>query len=107
MRYIGNLAMLFFTASISAQTYSGALKYGKSSLDYNISLVERDHHISALFSSVEMNAYEIPCQNTSFKNDSLKFYVVSDYYTYEYKFGKNNENFDGHLKFIRMKMSNY
>lgn len=98
MRYIGNLAMLFFTASISAQTYSGALKYGKSSLDYNISLVERDHHISALFSSVEMNAYEIPCQNTSFKNDSLKFYVVSDYYTYEYKFGKNNENFDGHLK---------
>jgi cephalosporin-C deacetylase-like acetyl esterase len=44
-----------------------------------------------------MNDYEIPCQNTTFKNDSLNFYVVSDYYTYEYQYIKQNESFNGNL----------
>ena len=44
-----------------------------------------------------MNAYEIPCQNTILKKDTLKFYVVSDYYTYEYQYIKQNENFKGNL----------
>ncbi len=44
-----------------------------------------------------MNAYEIPCQNTTLEKDSLKFYVISDYYTYEYKYIKQNNNFKGHL----------
>ena len=54
--------------------------------------------IKAFFTSIDMNAYEIPCQNTTFKTDTLKFYVVSDYYTYEYQYTGQKENFKGYLK---------
>ena len=52
----------------------------------------------SFLSSIDMNAYEIPCQNTAIKNDSLYFYVISDYYTYAYQFKKQNENYNGSLK---------
>ena len=32
------------------------------------------------------------------EKDTLKFYVVSDYYTYEYQYTRQNENFKGNLK---------
>ncbi|MCG2459573.1 prolyl oligopeptidase family serine peptidase [Flavobacteriaceae bacterium F89] len=98
MKYPEIFAMFLFTVSISAQSYLGTLNYGKSTINYKIKLTKIDNHTNALFSSVEMNAYEIPCRNSSLQQDSLKFYVVSDYYTYEYKYIKQNENFKGLLK---------
>lgn len=90
--------MFFFTVTLSAQSFLGTIDYGKSSINYKIKLAKIDNHTSAFFSSVEMNAYEIPCQNATFEKDSLKFYVVSDYYTYEYTYIKQSEYFKGRLK---------
>ena len=98
MKYIGILVMFFFTVTLSAQSFLGTIDYGKSSINYKIKLAKIDNHTSAFFSSVEMNAYEIPCQNATFEKDSLKFYVVSDYYTYEYTYIKQSEYFKGRLK---------
>ncbi|MCB0653874.1 MAG: hypothetical protein KDC85_21530 [Saprospiraceae bacterium] len=61
-------------------------------------LKEMEGQTKAFFTSIDMNAYEIPCQNTRLKKDTLEFYVVSDYYTYEYRYIKRNENFKGNLK---------
>jgi len=98
MKCIGILVSVFYTVTISAQSFSGTFDYGKSSINYKIKLTKMDNKTGAFFSSVEMNAYEIPCQNTSFENDTLKFYVVSDYYTYAFAYIKQNENFNGRLK---------
>jgi len=98
MKYFNILAVLFFTVTLSAQSFLGTIDYGKSSINYKINLTKTGNHTNAFFSSIEMNAYEIPCQNTTFQKDSLAFYVVSDYYTYEYKYIKRNEKFKGHLK---------
>jgi uncharacterized protein len=97
MKYFGILSMLFFTITLNAQSFLGSIFYGKSTFNYKINLTEIEGETKAFFSSIEMNAYEIPCQNTSFKKDSLNFYVVSDYYTYEYKYSKHNNNFKGNL----------
>ena len=98
MKYFGILAVLFFTVTLNAQFFLGSIDYGKSSLNYKIKLVEKEGQTRTYFSSVVMNAYEIPCQRTTLEKDSLKFYVVSDYYTYEYKYFKQNNNFKGHLR---------
>jgi len=98
MKYFEILVMLFFTVTLSAQSLLGTIDYGKSSINYKINLTKTDNHTNAFFSSVEMNAYEIPCQNTTFEKDSLAFYVVSDYYTYEYKYTKQNKKYKGLLK---------
>lgn len=100
MRYILFLTIiqLFSYGELIAQTYSGIIHYGKSTIDYQVKLKETEDQTKAFFTSIDMNAYEIPCQNTTFKKDTLKFYVVSDYYTYEYQYIKQNENFKGNLK---------
>ncbi len=99
MRYliITTITAICFFGKLFAQSYSGTIYYGKSSIKYQIKLKEIDNQINTFFSSIEMNAYEIPCQNTTLEKDSLKFYVISDYYTYEYKYIKQNNNFKGHL----------
>jgi dipeptidyl aminopeptidase/acylaminoacyl peptidase len=97
MKYFGILSILFFTVTLNAQSFLGSISYGKSTFNYKINLTEIGGQTKALFSSLEMNAYEIPCQNTTFEKDSLAFYVVSDYYTYEYNYIKLYNNFKGHL----------
>lgn len=99
MRYILFLSIfqLFFFGDLTAQTWSGTIHYGKSTIDYQVKLEEAENQTNAFFTSIDMNAYEIPCQNTSLKPDTLKFYVVSDYYTYEFQYIKQNENFNGNL----------
>lgn len=100
MRHIllSTIIPLFSFGELIAQTYSGTVPYGKSTIDYQVELKETENKTKAFFTSINMNAYEIPCQNTTLKNDTLKFYVVSDYYTYEYQYLKQNENFKGTLK---------
>ncbi|MBK9733439.1 MAG: hypothetical protein IPO92_00145 [Saprospiraceae bacterium] len=44
-----------------------------------------------------MNAYQIPALNVNLSNDSLNFYIVSDLYTYEYKFKKLEDGLNGKL----------
>ncbi|MCM4151712.1 alpha/beta hydrolase [Arenibacter sp. N53] len=97
MKHFIILPILFFTTTLIAQSFSGGIQYGKSSLNYKIRLVEMEGKTEAYFSSLAMNAYEIPCQKTTFKKDSLKFYVVSDHYTYEYNYLKTNNNLKGNL----------
>jgi len=98
MKYFGILALVFFTVTLQAQSFTGSIDYGNTSFSYQIKLTETENQARAFFSSMEMNAYEIPCQNTIFHNDSLTFYVISDYYTYEYKFVQHSMNFKGQLK---------
>ena len=98
MKYFGILAVIFFTVTLQAQSFIGSITYGKTTFNYQIKLVETEGQTKAFFSSLEMNAYEIPCQNTTFEKDSLKFQVISDYYTYEYKFLKQSKNFKGQLR---------
>lgn len=99
MRYliITTITAICFFGKLFAQSYSGTIYYGKSSIKYHIKLKDIDNQINTFFTSIEMNAYEIPCLNTTLEKDSLKFYVISDYYTYEYKYIKQNNNFKGHL----------
>ncbi len=100
MKYIFLLTIvqLFSFGELVAQTWSGTLQYGKSMIEYQVNLKETEGKTKAFFTSINMNAYEIPCQNTTLRKDTLKFYVISDYYTYEYLFLKLNENFKGNLK---------
>ena len=88
----------FFLIELKAQTWSGTIHYGESTIDYQVKLKETEGQTKVFFTSINMNAFEIPCQHTSLTRDSLKFYVVSDFYTYEYLFIKQNENFKGTLK---------
>ena len=99
MRFLIILTILYISISekLIAQSYSGTIVNGKSSLHYRVKLVDIEDQKEAFFSSVEMNAYEIPCQNTTFDKDSLKFYLVSDYYTYEYKYSQKSNNYKGQL----------
>ena len=92
------LILAFPSAKAIAQTWSGAINYGKTSFTYQIKLTKTEGQTTAFFSSIEMNAYEIPCQKTTLQNDSLHFYVISDYYTYEYQYIKQRESFKGNLK---------
>lgn len=100
MRYILLIAILQLASfgELIAQTLSGTIHYGKSTIEYQVKLKETDNQTKAFFTSIDMNAYEIPCQNTALKKDTLKFYVVSDYYTYEYLYIKKNESYNGNLK---------
>ncbi|WP_158531167.1 alpha/beta hydrolase family protein [Algoriphagus chordae] len=92
------LIFALLAVKVNAQTWSGTIVYGKNSFGYLIKLGETEGQTTASFSSIEMNAYEIPCQNTTLNKDSLHFYVVSDYYTYEYQYIKQEERFRGDLK---------
>ena len=100
MRHLIVLTILLIGCfgKLFAQTYSGSIDHGSSSIKYQIKLIETEKQTSAFFSSTEMNADEIPCHNTTLRNDSLSFYVVSDYYTYEYQYTRRNGNFKGNLK---------
>ncbi|MCK0192492.1 alpha/beta hydrolase [Arenibacter sp. F20364] len=95
---VGKLLILFSFGELIAQTWSGTIQYDKPTIDYQVKLVESENQTNAFFTSIDMNAYEIPCQQTILKNDTLKFYVVSDYYTYEYQFVKQDKKFKGNLK---------
>ncbi len=99
MRHISFMTLLALCSlgKMIAQNYSGNIYFGKSTIDYQVKLVERENQTNAFFTSIGMNAYEIPCQNTTLEKDTLKFYVVSDYYTYEYQYVKIYENFKGSL----------
>jgi esterase/lipase len=90
--------IICFSGKLFAQSFSGSIDYGKTSIEYQIKLTEIDKQVKVFFSSMDMNAYEIPCQFASLKNDSLQFYVVSDYYTYEYLYIKQNGSYRGNLK---------
>lgn len=87
-----------FSGKLLAQSFSGNIDYWKTTIEYQIKLTEIDKQVKVFFSSTDMNAYEIPCQFASLKNDSLQFYVVSDYYTYEYLYIKQNGSYRGNLK---------
>lgn len=91
------IAQLFIFGELIAQSYSGTIHYGESAIDYQVKLTEPEDKTRAFFTSIEMGAYEIPCQNTTFKKDTLEFYVVSDFYTYEYQYVRQNDNFKGNL----------
>ncbi len=102
-RKIKSLALVFtilafLSAKVSAQTWTGMIDYGKNSFSYQIKLAEQEGQQAAFFSSMEMNAYEIPCQQTTLNKDSLHFFVISDYYTYEYQYVKHEDLFRGNLK---------
>jgi uncharacterized protein len=92
------IVLLSSFGDIIAQTWSGTIHYEKSTIDYQVKLVERENQTNAFFTSIDMNAYEIPCQNTTLEKDTLKFYVVSDYYTYVYRYFKQKGKFIGNLK---------
>lgn len=98
MKYLGFLVIIFLAVTLQAQSFRGSIAYGTSTLNYQIKLIQTADQPAAFFSSIEMNAFEIPCQNTTSDKDSLKFYVFSDYYTYEYKFSLLNNNYEGKLK---------
>jgi dipeptidyl aminopeptidase/acylaminoacyl peptidase len=98
MKCLGILAIMFFTVIVQAQSYIGSIAYGKTTLNYKINLTETENQTMAYFSSTDMNAYEIPCQKTTLQKDSLRFFVYSDHYTYEYLYIKQEEIFRGNLK---------
>ncbi|MEQ8219228.1 MAG: prolyl oligopeptidase family serine peptidase [Arenibacter sp.] len=98
MRVFGFLVIVCFTATVQAQSFKGSIDSGKTTFNYHIKLVQIEGQTRAFFSSLAMNAFEIPCQNSTFDKHSLKFYVISDYYTYEYQFLPHNRKFEGHLK---------
>ena len=91
MKQSGILVLLCFALTVNAQSFIGKINYGKSVIHYQIKLTQTANRTNALFSSVAMNAYEIPCQNTTFEKDTLAFYVVSVYYTYAYQYHKQNK----------------
>jgi dipeptidyl aminopeptidase/acylaminoacyl peptidase len=100
MKNIILLFSLFLTNSLIAQEskYIGELTYGNSFLNIQLELIEKENQTTLFFSSLEMNAYNIPALNVVNTNDSLIFYIVSDYYTYEYTYKKKNKNLAGLLK---------
>lgn len=95
---ISILLLLILPGSILAQSYSGVLKYGTSTINYQVKLVENGKQTKAFFSSIEMNAFEIPCQGTRLTKDALQFSVISDYYTYAYQLDLKKKGFQGNLK---------
>jgi dipeptidyl aminopeptidase/acylaminoacyl peptidase len=98
--YIFIFLLFFLTSIANAQegVYVGKLNYGNSSLDYQIDIEQKENQLKVFFSSIEMNAYKIPALNVSYKNDALSFYIVSDFYTYEYNFEKEGNKLIGKLK---------
>ena len=98
MKYFAFLVIVCFMATLQAQYFKGSIDSGKTTFNYQIKLVPIEGQTRAFFSSLAMNAFEIPCQNMTFDKDSLKFYVISDYYTYEYIFLPQNRKLNGHLK---------
>jgi uncharacterized protein len=95
---ISYLILAFISVKVAAQTWSGTIDYEKSTIEYQVRMTSTDSELKAFFSSTDLNAYEIPCQATSLKSDSLHFYVISDYFTYEYQYLKQDEGFKGSLK---------
>ena len=87
-----------FIGNLLGQNYTGKIEYGNSIINYEIKLEKVGEQTRAFFTSINMNAYEIPCQQTTFKEGTLKFYVISDFFTYEYQYQIQKENFSGSLK---------
>ena len=90
VHYLFIIFFIAITSSANAEevTYSGSLNYANGSLNYQIEVTKTENKASIFFTSIEMNAYQIPALNVNLSNDSLNFYIVSDVYTYEYKFKK-------------------
>jgi alpha/beta superfamily hydrolase len=97
MKHLVYLAILFICSSLQAQSFNGHIVYGDTTLNYQVRLTETDNQTKAFYSSLAMNAFEIPCQNTTFEKDSLTFYVMSDYYTYAYQLSGKGEDLNGQL----------
>jgi len=63
-------------------TYSGIFKHKSFEIDLSFD-VERDSSgYNVFFTSLEQNAVRIPTRNVSILNDSIKFTLRSDFYTY-------------------------
>ena len=92
------LVQSFCMGSLLGQNYTGKIEYGNSIINYEIKLEKVGEQTRAFFTSINMNAYEIPCQQTTFKEGTLKFYVISDFFTYAYQYQVQKENFSGSLK---------
>ncbi|WP_373553513.1 hypothetical protein [Haliscomenobacter sp.] len=99
VHYLFIIFFIAITSSANAEevTYSGSLNYGNGSLNYQIEVTKTENQASIFFTSIEMNAYQIPALNVNLSNDSLNFYIVSDFYTYEYKFKKLDGGLTGKL----------
>ena len=99
VHYLFIIFFIAITSSANAEevTYSGSLNYANGSLNYQIEVTKTENQASIFFTSIEMNAYQIPALNVNLSNDSLNFYIVSDSYTYEYKFKKLNGGLTGKL----------
>ena len=83
---------------VKGQTYSSTINFGKSSINYQVKLIQEENQTKVFYSSMDMNAYEIPCQQVTLTKDKFQFFVISDYYTYEYNYVKNKKGFKGNLK---------
>jgi len=63
-------------------TYSGVFKHESFQIDLRIDLESDSLGYNVFFTSLEQNALRIPTKNVSVINDSLKFTLQSDFYTY-------------------------
>ncbi|MBK9737208.1 MAG: hypothetical protein IPO92_20565 [Saprospiraceae bacterium] len=82
VHYLFIIFFIAITSSANAEevTYSGSLNYANGSLNYQIEVTKTENQASIFFTSIEMNAYQIPTLNVNLSNDSLNFYIVSDLY---------------------------
>ncbi len=102
MKLYGNIIVVIFLlvwlpCKLKAQTYSSTIDFGQSSITYQVKLMQEENQTKVFFSSMDMNAYEIPCQKVTLTKDKFQFFVISDYYTYEYNYIKNKKGFKGNL----------
>lgn len=90
--------LVWLPCKLEAQTYSGTIDFGQASINYNVNLIQEGSQTKVFYSSMDMNAYEIPCRNVKLTKDKFQFFVISDYYTYEYNYIKNMNGYEGNLK---------
>ncbi len=103
MKLYGNISVFIFLliwlpSKLKAQTYSSTINFGQSSINYQVKLIQEENQTWVFYSSMDMNAYKIPCQKVTLTKDKFQFFVISDYYTYEYNYIKKRKGFKGNLK---------
>ncbi len=87
-----------WSVRLLAQSYSGTIHSDNTTIGYEVKLVKTENETRVFFTSIDMNAFEIPCQNATSEKDVLDFCVISDYYTYAYHYIRQNEGFKGKLE---------
>ena len=96
------IALFFFLlvwlpVKLHSQTYTSTINFGQSSIDFEVKLVQEENQTMVLYSSLDMNAYEIPCKRVTLTQEKFEFFVVSDYYTYEYNYVSDARDYKGNL----------